>query len=727
MKVKIQKAICVALTLSLLAVFASCGNSSKEPADSLSVNESYTQATEPRMEESEIDEIIREVLGETKWEGDYASLTEEQRLLIQLALRKKGYEAVVTENGITFFNYTPTADEEEISEAVSKVLGEKEWDGNYNSLSDEEKEDVKELLEEKGYDVEVGESEFDFKNEADRKEETTSLHYNNLPTKEQIYAAIYDVIGADAWRNWDENIMSLSKENRDKIVKELNDYGFHIAINEKGEFYVIHNPTKKTSVANADTKVTQNSTTASSSTTGTTATTASSQGTTPTATQTTQNNTGTTATKELSAPELARTALSTFGGTSGDLFVDVAATKDGGYVAAARYQSVTGDFADSDKTWRQMKSAVVKYDKNGEVEWKSLLGGNGTAIGVWFDAVTVLNDGSVIAVGQTDSKNLGEKFSGVIDGLVVKFSKNGDREWVKVCGGTKGEMFYSVAATPDGGFVVGGKSESSDNYFSELREGTISSVLIKMNADGEKEWINSLDGSKHSSFDEIAVTDEGYIYAVCNTRASDLDYAEYAGFGGGDAIVFKFSPEGGTVTHKAIYGSGLDEIGAITLGQNGGVVVAGHYFENSHTGTVFDGKHNYGESDIFVIKLDAKLQVEWINTYGGVGVEQANGIVRVKDGYAVAGFSTSKNNDFSFLGGGSSDVFVMTVSENGTSCEKYSVKGPGSEQCMGMAAVSDGKFAIAGSTQSATGSFAGLSPAPANDKYVAFFAMYKVN
>ena len=719
MKIRIQKAICLVLTLSLLAAFAACGKNGAEPADSLTVNESYTQATEPRMEDSEIDKIIHKVLGDTKWEGDYSALTEEQRTDIQTELRKKGYEAIVTEKGITFFEYTPTADEEEISEVVEKVLGEeKEWDGNYGSLSDKEKEAVKDVLVDRGYDVEVGQDDFVFKNEADRKEETTSLHYNKLPTKEQIYAAVYDAIGQDAWRNWDEDIMSLSKEKRDAVVGELNDYGFHVAINEKGEFYIIHDPSKKTSVEKADTDVTVNSTI-----TATTAATTQSGDKTET---TTKNNTGTTATKELAAPEVARKTLSTFGGTSGDLFVDVASTKDGGYVTAARYQSLTGDFADTDPSWRQIKSAVVKYDKNGSVEWKSLIGGNGTAIGVWFDAVTVLKDGSIIAVGQTDSKNLGEKFSGVIDGVIVKFSKNGTREWVKLYGGSKGEMFYSVAATPDGGFVVGGKSESSDNYFSELREGTISAVLIKMNADGEKEWIKSIDGSKHSSFDEIAVTDEGYIYAVCNTRASDLDYAEYAGYGKGDAIVFKYSPEGGTVTHKTIYGSGLDEIGAITLGKDGGVVVTGHFGANTHTGTVFDGKHNFGESDVFVIKLDARLQVEWVNTFGGIGVEQSNGITSIDGGYAITGFSTSTNNDFSFLGGGNSDVFVITLSENGTSCEKYSVKGPNSEQCFGMATANGKKFAIVGATQSPTGSFAGLTPSAAKDKYLAFFALFEV-
>lgn len=718
MKVKIQKVICIALTLSVLAAFASCGKNSAEPADSLVVNESYTQATEPRPEDSEIDEIIQKVLGDTKWEGDYASLTDEQRASIQSELNKKGYEANITENGITFFTYTPTADEEEISEVVEKVLGDKEWDGNYNSLSDDEKNAVKDVLVDRGYDVEIGEEEFEFKNEADRKEETTKANYDKMPTKEQIYAAIYDVIGSDAWKNWDEDIMSLSKKDRDAVVKALNDYGFHIAINEKGEIYIVHDPSRKTSVSDADTNVTIGSTTKAPSTTTTT---------TQSGNKETVNNTGTTASKELMAPTLARTSLSTFGGTSGDLFVDVAATKDGGYVAAARYQSTTGDFADTNSSWRQMKSAVVKYNKKGEVEWKSLLGGNGTSIGVWFDAITVLKDGSIIAVGQTDAKNLGEKFSGVIDGLIVKYSKNGEREWVKVCGGTKGEMFYSVAPTPDGGFVVGGKSESSDNFFSELREGTISSVLMKMNSDGEKEWIRSLDGSKHSSFDEIAVTDEGYIYAVCNTRAPDLDYAEYAGYGKGDAIVFKFSPDGGTINHKTIYGSGLDEIGAITLGKDGGVVVTGYYQENTHTGTVFDGRHNYGESDVFVIKLDAKLQVEWVVTFGGLGTEQTNGIVSIDDGYAISGFSTSTNNDFSFLGGGNSDVFVITLSENGTACEKYSVKGPNSEQCFGMAATSDNKFAIVGATQSPSGSFAGLTPSPTKDNYLAFFATYKIN
>lgn len=718
MKKEWLRAIAAVLAVTMtVSVIAACGRKTKkEPAESLLPSETFVPATVQEMEDDELTAIIKDVAGD-EWDGDYAALSSTQRAAIKQKLADAGYHAEITDNGISYFSYTPTADAEEITDAVRTALDNKAWTGSYTDLSDEEKEAVRDELRSRGYDAEIGKKGFEFKGEADRKEETTAYNYNRLPTQEQIISAVGSVIGSSAALKWDGNLLSLTAEQRKEVLKLLNDYGFDLAINEQGELYMVHNPANKVTYDTAYTPMEINGTTREPTTAATTA-------------PAIPPETGTSASETISAPDVERVALSTFGGTAGDTFRHVVASDDGGYIVTAQFMSSDGDYAGTDKTWKRQKSAVVKYDKDGAFVWKATVGGKNLIAesGVILNQSAELTDGSIVTVGYTGAGNLGAKDA--MDALMICYDAAGSRQWIKRFSGTQAETFECVCATPDGGFVAGGRSKSSDGDLNGLTDGSNKAILVKFSADGTKEWIQSFNsGSLAAYFTALAVTDEGYIYAACFSPVAlstqtQLDMLQYAGYGGADSILFKFDPNGTLLTHRAIAGSGNDLVNALCLA-DGGVIAGGQYAENVRDDSVFAGKHNYGRYDAFLIRLDAGLHVEWVKTFGGVDDDTITGIAKIKGGYAAVGWSKSTDNAFSFLGSGDADAFVLTVSENGSEVKKTALHGTKRDQA--LSAVSrDGKtIAVVGSTLSSTNHFSGLLPA-STGLAVSFFSLFRV-
>ena len=723
MKKEILKAVSAVLAVVMTAsVIASCGKSGKEPAEALIASETYSEVTVQALEQEELDSIVQEVLGEEKWDGDFKKLDGKQRAAVEQKLTEKGYTAEITDNGVAYYAYTPTADEKEIAEVVQEVLGEKKWDGKYATLSDSEKIAAQKKLQERGYDVELGESGFEFYSPADRRAETTKFSYDMLPSKNQIAGAVADVLGVENYAKWDGKLLSLTKQQQADILKALNNYGFDLAINDKGELYMVHNPQNK---------VTFDTAYDSSAIGGTTQAPTTVKATEPESE--TENVTGTTASSEKPAPVLERTGLSTFGGAKGgDSFYDVAATADGGYVAVGRFFSADGEYAGTNAKWEKTRSVIVRFDKNGAFQWKATFGGSSlnAMTGVLLEKVAVLTDGSIVAVGSTDARSLGVVKDDPGDALIVKVSADGTNQKVTRVAGTMEDMFVSVCATPDGGFLVGGSTRSSDGDFSGLTAVSRKAILMKYTADVKRTWMRSMtSGSNAAQFNALAVTDEGYIYANCFAALAvgskmQLDMAYYAGFGGNDNILFKFNPDGELLTHQAIAGSGTDQVNAIAVA-DGGVIVGGVCGENVRADSVFAGKHNYGAYDAFLVRLSATLQVEWVQTYGGLETEAILGVVPIKGGYAVTGYSQSNNNDFKFLGSGKEDAFVMTVSENGTTTAKYALRGTDMDYGTALAAVSSKKLAVVGRTKSTNTDFISLTPAPAQNP-VSFIGFYEV-
>jgi hypothetical protein len=100
------------------------------------------------------------------------------------------------------------------------------------------------------------------------------------------------------------------------------------------------------------------------------------------------------------------------------------------------------------------------------------------------------------------------------------------------------------------------------------------------------------------------------------------------------------------------------------------------------------------QSDIRVVKTTSNGEVEWDHSHGGLMDEEAYAIIQTDDkNFALAGFTSS-------YGGGKTDMWFLMIDINGTKKWDQTYGGIGYEDASGLLQTADRGFLLAGSTTS---------------------------
>ncbi len=278
------------------------------------------------------------------------------------------------------------------------------------------------------------------------------------------------------------------------------------------------------------------------------------------------------------------------GGTGGDLANCIKQTADGGYIVAGISNSNDGDVTGNhfmEDYW------VVKLNSTGDIEWQRSLGG--TDIDKAY-SIKQTTDGGYIIAGETWSNN-GDVTGnhGQIDYWVVKLTSTGTIDWQKALGGTWSDFAHSIEQTADGGYIVGGYSNSINGDVTG-NHGSFDHWVVKLTSLGVIEWQNSLGGTDFDGAYSIKQTaDGGYIVAgFSGSNNGDVTGAQ----GGDDLWVVKLTSTGTIEWQKAMGGTGYDAAQSIQQTTDGGYIVAG--ISESNNGDVTG---NHGGGDFWVVKL----------------------------------------------------------------------------------------------------------------------------
>lgn len=197
------------------------------------------------------------------------------------------------------------------------------------------------------------------------------------------------------------------------------------------------------------------------------------------------------------------------GGSNHDAATAITATTDGGVAVAGYTNSNNGD---TGPAIGQYDGWVVKLDVNGAIVWKKVVGG--TAMD-WINAIGKTNDGGYVIAGSTYSNNSGNIGSnrGEEDGWVIKLKSNGDVAWANTLGGTSYDGFFAITATPDGGYIAGGYSESDNNGDVGPNKGDTDGWLVKLDANGQRQWFRNLGSNEYDEITAFSINNDGS-YAI---------------------------------------------------------------------------------------------------------------------------------------------------------------------------------------------------------------------
>ncbi|RYE17447.1 MAG: T9SS C-terminal target domain-containing protein [Sphingobacteriales bacterium] len=397
-------------------------------------------------------------------------------------------------------------------------------------------------------------------------------------------------------------------------------------------------------------------------------------------------------------------------------------TADSGYVFAGFTEgSETGDVTHPNSGDRDCW--IVKMSKTGAIEWNRVLGGSG------YDVLTQIRqttDGGYIFCAVSSSSLSGDVTAtnhGEYDYWVVKLDASGATTWDVLLGGDQYEFANSIVQTADGGYIVGGHSQSSANgdVTPTNHSSNADYWVVKLNATGGIVWNVLLGGIGSEELQSIRQTaDGGYILAGQSTSSASGNVTGTLN-GTYDFWIVKLNSTGGITWNRLIGGNEDEYAYAVQQTADGGYIVTGSS-NSPASGNISVSTH--GEFDFLVVKLDAAGNLSWNKMLGGVNEDIPNAISQTTDGgYIVTGFSlSSASGNVTGSSFGFEEGWVLKLDASGNIVWNKLFGGDRSDFITSIQQTFDGGYIATGYTNSSgTGTLTGVNNDPtgaSNDFWV---------
>ncbi|KAB1156911.1 T9SS type A sorting domain-containing protein [Flavobacterium luteum] len=396
-----------------------------------------------------------------------------------------------------------------------------------------------------------------------------------------------------------------------------------------------------------------------------------------------------------------------YGGTSDD-YIDAfsLSTPDGGYMIGLQTSSNDGDISGNHGN---LDISLMKINATGIVQWQKCYGGSD------IEHITSLiqtADGGYLIVGDTFSNN-GDvsRNHGVIDLWVIKINAIGTIQWQKCYGGDGSDYLENIIQTSDGGYIGVGYTTSINNA-DVLGNTSAGAWVIKINDLGVIQWQKVYDtDSENSRFSRILQnSDGGYVVAGFTQLAS------FPGFHGGfvDIVVAKMNQTGTIQWQKCYGGSGAEDgLHALVATNDGGYIFSSQTESNDG-----DVSGNHGNSDCWLVKLDASGTILGQNCYGGSGGEGGGYILKTLDGGMVMSVGTNSNDGNVSGNHGGYDAWTIKFSATGVIQWQKCFGGTGNDGGV-IFQLTDGTYmVVGGGTYSNNGDISGNHDATTSDGFL---------
>ncbi|WP_138478479.1 CBM96 family carbohydrate-binding protein [Dyadobacter bucti] len=348
----------------------------------------------------------------------------------------------------------------------------------------------------------------------------------------------------------------------------------------------------------------------------------------------------------------------TFGASGFDYLVTVKQTSDGGYILGGWSQSdAGGDKTDNDRGAAASTRGdywLVKLNAGGVKQWDKTLGGTSAEI---LKSVIQTSDGGYIVGGVSDSPAGSDKTNprlGTVnmqDYWIVKLAANGSKVWDKTLGTADWDELGGLDLNQEGGYTLIGTNIGSGSPNRKWQ-------IIKLNTTGAVQSQQSLTRSTNGTISEIHNTaDNGYIVGV-KTEPLSLGYQAVKLDAAGNPVWEKFFRG---VNNQGTANS--EELTSIVQTPDGGYLLGGDTFSDAGRDKSEDSR---GQEDYWLVKLAPDGSKQWDKTLGGSRLDVANAVTTLADGgYIAAGYSFSgSENEKSENARGESDFWIVKLDPN---------------------------------------------------------------
>ncbi len=378
-----------------------------------------------------------------------------------------------------------------------------------------------------------------------------------------------------------------------------------------------------------------------------------------------------------------------YGGSFYDKAESVIETPDGGLVICGHSQSSNIDLTTNQGDFDFW---IIKINNVGVLQWKFSLGGGGSD---YLQKVILTPDEGVMCIGYTNSSNGGiSNPKGQIDYCVVKLNNVGTLQWKKNYGGTSNDWGQSLCLSGDGGFIIAGYSESNDEDVLQSL-GNTDFWILKIDVNGNILWQKSYGGSGYDYLGSIKQTQDGGYVITGNSNSTNDDFIQNKG--GYDVWILKIDGLG-NIQWKNNFGGTYDDFSNDIIEDNeGNFVLVGETLSDdfdavsNHLGVL--------KKDYLVIKTNYLGQKIWSKCFGGEAHEYGRSIILDFDGnYVIGGESYSLTGDPTGNHGSAEYWLIKIAPSTGDLIWEKAMGGLGHDEANCVVATFDNGFVMVGNS-----------------------------
>ena len=289
--------------------------------------------------------------------------------------------------------------------------------------------------------------------------------------------------------------------------------------------------------------------------------------------------------------------------------------------------------------------------------------------------------------------------SGGDDGLMVRFTANGDAAWVNRIAGPGNERIHAVTSDASGNFYATGYFESTagiSGVFIQSNGGK-DMFIAKYSQGGVLNWVRNLGSIGDDMGTGLSCDRQGNVHLSATysdslrfiTKAGDT--VKYASAGGKDIIIIKFDENGQILSHARAGGIG-DDISADIHIHASGFAFTGTYSGKARFKN--DSITSNGSTDILLANYSlSTFEPIWIRSIGGIGADIGDDLSSdVDSNIYLAGTSTG---DFSIgqialTSQGGSDGLLAKFSKTGIIQWAQLIGAQGDDACTGVSVDNSG-------------------------------------
>ncbi len=294
-----------------------------------------------------------------------------------------------------------------------------------------------------------------------------------------------------------------------------------------------------------------------------------------------------------------------------------------------------------------------------QINFEILYGGSSDERGT---VVELTSDGGYVIGGSTNSFG-----SGDLDFYLIKINNTGDLEWSRTYSTYNDERIHGVKQAQNGDYYISGWMKGGFGWYDIL--------VMKIDSDGNQIWVNNFGGYNPDEPRGLSITEDGGVIVS--------GYVASFGFGAKDIQLIKLDSNGSTEWARTFGTIYQDHNSHNIIGSDGNYIFSGM--------TDFTGYLNWNPT---LIKTDPLGNIIWAKRFPGSVEDWARSLTELSTGgYVIVGNSKT-------YGAGQNDIYIIKTDTSGNVLWAKAIGGYQEDVGYAVTETSDSNIAVAGYTNS---------------------------